>query len=75
MAAARGSRRVRGVRLLGFCGEAGEQSELDFLVVEKSGKSRRKEMFRLHGRYPANAHSQADILVVSEAGFAEWASS
>ncbi|MEW6381179.1 MAG: nucleotidyltransferase domain-containing protein [bacterium] len=53
-------------------GEAREQSDLDFLVVEKSLKSRRTEMVRLHDAIRP-MRIPVDILVVSEAAFTEWA--
>ena len=53
-------------------GDAREQSDLDFLVIQQKVKSRRKEMVRLHDvlrpmRIPV------DVLVASEATFNEWA--
>ncbi len=53
-------------------GDAREQSDLDFLVIEREVKSRRREMVRLHDvlrpmRIPV------DVLVASEATFDEWA--
>lgn len=53
-------------------GEARDSSDLDFLVIQREVKSRRREMVRLHDvlrpmRIPV------DVLVISEALFAEWA--
>ena len=53
-------------------GDAREQSDLDFLVVEKALKSRRKEMVRLHDAIRP-MRIPVDILVVSEDAYAEWA--
>ena len=53
-------------------GDAREQSDLDFLVVEREVKNRRKEMVRLHDAI-RSMHIPVDILVVSEASFTEWA--
>jgi predicted nucleotidyltransferase len=52
-------------------GEASEESDLDFLVIEPEVKARRDEMVRLRDvlrplRIPV------DILVTSEATFNEW---
>lgn len=53
-------------------GKADEQSDLDFLVIEREFKSRREEMVRLSDvlrplRIPV------DILVASEKVFNDWA--
>jgi len=53
-------------------GDAREQSDLDFLVVEKAVNSRRKEMVRLHDAIRP-MRIPVDILVISESAFAEWA--
>jgi len=52
-------------------GDAGEQSDLDFLVVQKEVKDRRREMVHLQDilrpmRIPV------EVLVVSESKFSEW---
>jgi len=52
-------------------GDAVEQSDLDFLVVEDNLKNRRKEMVRLHDAVRP-MHIPVDILVVSESTFHEW---
>lgn len=53
-------------------GDAREQSDLDFLVVEQIVKSRRKEMVRLHDAI-RQMRIPIDILVASESTFNEWA--
>lgn len=53
-------------------GEAGAQSDLDFLVVEQAVRSRRKEIVRLRDAI-RSMRIPVDILVVSEATFSEWA--
>ena len=53
-------------------GDAREQSDLDFLVVERVLKGRRKEMVRLHDAI-RSMHIPVDILVTSESVFNEWA--
>lgn len=53
-------------------GDARAQSDLDFLVVEKTVESRRREMVRLHDSI-RSMRIPADILVVSETVFDEWA--
>lgn len=53
-------------------GDAREQSDLDFLVVESVLKNHRKEMVRLHDAIRP-MRIPADILAVSEAVFNEWA--
>lgn len=53
-------------------GDAREGSDLDFLVVESALKSRRREMVRLRDAIRP-MRIPADILVVSESTFAEWA--
>lgn len=53
-------------------GEAGEQSDLDFLVVEPEVRSRRAEMVRLRDVLrPLKV--PADVMVVSRKTFDEWA--
>ncbi|MEW6358272.1 MAG: nucleotidyltransferase domain-containing protein [Planctomycetota bacterium] len=53
-------------------GDAREKSDLDFLVVERSVKGRRREMVRLHDAIRP-MRIPADILVASESAFEEWA--
>jgi predicted nucleotidyltransferase len=53
-------------------GDARDESDLDFLVVEKSVESRRREMVRLHDSI-RSMRIPVDILVVSETAFEEWA--
>ena len=53
-------------------GDAREQSDLDFLVVERALRNRRKEMVRLRDAI-RSMRIPVDILVVSESTFAEWA--
>jgi predicted nucleotidyltransferase len=53
-------------------GDAREQSDLDFLVVEQELKSRRKEMVRLHDAI-RSMRIPVDIIAVSESTFNEWA--
>ncbi len=53
-------------------GEARENSDLDFLVVQREVKSRRREMVRLHDVLRP-MHIPVDVLVISEALFTEWA--
>lgn len=52
-------------------GDAGPDSDLDFLVIEPSVKSRREEMVRLRDVLrPLGI--PVDVLVTSEAAFHEW---
>jgi predicted nucleotidyltransferase len=53
-------------------GDAREKSDLDFLVVERKVKNRRKEMVRLHDAI-RSMRIPVDILVVSQSTFDEWA--
>ncbi len=53
-------------------GDARKQSDLDFLVVEQTLRSRRKEMVRLHDAI-RSMRIPVDILVTSEFTFNEWA--
>ncbi|MFC1974909.1 nucleotidyltransferase domain-containing protein [Chloroflexota bacterium] len=53
-------------------GDAREKSDLDFLVVERKVKNRRKEMVRLHDTI-RSMRIPVDILVVSQSTFDEWA--
>jgi predicted nucleotidyltransferase len=53
-------------------GDAREKSALDFLVVKREVKNRRKEMVHLHDAIRA-MRVPADILVVSQSTFDEWA--
>ena len=52
-------------------GDARKQSDLDFLVIERMLKSRRKEMVRLHDAIRP-MRIPVDILVASESTFNEW---
>ncbi len=52
-------------------GNASENSDLDFLVVEKEFLSRRTEMVRLR-RVLSHLRIPVDIIVVSERIFNEW---
>jgi uncharacterized protein len=52
-------------------GDAGEDSDLDFLVVEPIVRSRRKEMVRLREALRP-LRIPADVLVVSRAVFDAW---
>jgi predicted nucleotidyltransferase len=52
-------------------GNAGPESDLDFLVVEPRVKSRRDEMVRL-GDVLRALGIYADVLVMSEQDFQEW---
>lgn len=52
-------------------GDAQKQSDLDFLVIEKTLKNRRKEMVRLHDAI-RSMRIPVDILVISESTFKEW---
>jgi len=52
-------------------GDAREQSDLDFLVVEQTIKSRRKEMVYLHDAIRPMS-IPVDIIPISEATFNEW---
>jgi len=52
-------------------GDAGKQSDLDFLVVQKEVKGRRREMVHLQDIL-RSMRIPVDILVVSESGFSEW---
>ena len=54
------------------CGKPGEDSDLDFLVVEKELKARRMEMVRLR-RILRPLRIPVDIIVVSEQVFNDWA--
>lgn len=53
-------------------GEAREDSDLDFLVVEAEVESRRKEMVRLR-RVLSPLRIPVDVLVTTERTFREWA--
>ncbi len=53
-------------------GDAGRQSDLDFLVVQQTVKNRRKTMVRLQDAL-RSLYVPADILVASQAQFDEWA--
>jgi predicted nucleotidyltransferase len=53
-------------------GEAREDSDLDFLVVEEEVESRRNEMVRLR-RVLSPLRIPVDILVTTERIFREWA--
>ena len=53
-------------------GKADENSDLDFLVVEKELKARRMEMVRLR-RILSPLRIPIDIIVVSERVFNDWA--
>lgn len=53
-------------------GKADEDSDLDFLVVEKELKARRMEMVRLR-RILRPLRIPVDIIVVSEQVFNDWA--
>lgn len=53
-------------------GEAREDSDLDFLIVEAEVKSRRKEMVRLR-RVLSPLRIPVDVLVTTERIFQEWA--
>jgi predicted nucleotidyltransferase len=53
-------------------GKADEDSDLDFLVVEKELKARRMEMVRLR-RILRPLRIPVDIIVVSEKVFNDWA--
>jgi predicted nucleotidyltransferase len=66
--------RPQKIYLFGFYarGDAREQSDLDFFVVEKALKSRREEMVRLHDAIRP-MRIPVDILVISEDAYAEWA--
>ncbi|MEW6618712.1 MAG: nucleotidyltransferase domain-containing protein [bacterium] len=52
-------------------GDAREQSDLDFLIVEQTIKSQRKEMVYLHDAIRSMC-IPVDIIPVSEATFNEW---
>lgn len=52
-------------------GNARENSDLDFLVVEQILKNRREEMVRLHDAI-RSMRIPVDILAVSESDFSEW---
>ena len=52
-------------------GEAGKRSDLDFLVIERKVKNRRKEMVRLNDSL-RSLRIPVDILVASEKTFREW---
>ncbi len=52
-------------------GDSRENSDLDFLVVEKTVKNRRREMVRLHDSIRP-MRIPVDILVVSETAFNNW---
>ena len=52
-------------------GDTREESDLDFLVVEKSVKNPRREMVRLHDSI-RSMRIPVDIIVVSETSFEEW---
>ena len=53
-------------------GDAREKSDLDFLIVKREVKSRRKEMVHLHDAL-RTMRIPVDILVVSQSTFDEWA--
>ncbi len=53
-------------------GDAGPESDLDFLVVQPLVKARRNEMVRLSDTLRGMG-IHADVLVVSEENFQEWA--
>lgn len=53
-------------------GDAGPESDLDFLVVQPRVRARRKEMVRLSDTL-RRLGIHADVLVVSEENFHEWA--
>lgn len=53
-------------------GDAGPNSDLDFLVIEREVADRHAEMVRL-GREVRSLGVPVDIVVVSEAYAAEWA--
>ena len=53
-------------------GEPSEDSDLDFLVVEKELKARRMEMVRLR-RILSPLRMPVDIIVVSANAFEDWA--
>ncbi len=52
-------------------GDARENSDLDFLVVEESCQSRRREMVRLHDALRP-MRIPADVVVVNSRAFREW---
>ncbi|MFQ5631503.1 MAG: nucleotidyltransferase domain-containing protein [bacterium] len=52
-------------------GEAHKRSDLDFLVIKREVKNRRKEMVRLSDTL-RSMRIPVDILVASEATFREW---
>jgi predicted nucleotidyltransferase len=52
-------------------GNPGEESDLDFLVVQPEVQDRRAEMVRLR-RVLSPLRVPVDILVVSETAFREW---
>ncbi|MBS1868481.1 MAG: nucleotidyltransferase domain-containing protein [Actinobacteria bacterium] len=52
-------------------GDAGPDSDLDFLVIERDVPNRHEEMVRL-GREVASLGVPIDVLVVSEAYAEEW---
>jgi len=52
-------------------GEARENSDLDFLIVEHKIKSQRKEMVRLHDAIRP-MRLPVDVLVTGEEQFNEW---
>lgn len=52
-------------------GDAHDRSDLDFIVIEKEIKSRRKEMVRLQDVL-RSMRIPIDIIVVSENTFHEW---
>jgi len=52
-------------------GDARERSDLDFMVVQKTIKNRRKEMVRLQDAL-RSMRIPVDVLVVSESTFNEW---
>jgi uncharacterized protein len=53
-------------------GNARDQSDLDFMVIESEVPDRHKEMLRLHDVL-RSLHIPVDVLVVSEANFNYWA--
>lgn len=52
-------------------GAAREHSDLDFLVVERDVRSKRKEMVRLHDALRP-MHIPVDIVVARESTFEKW---
>ena len=52
-------------------GDAREHSDLDFLVVEREVRNKRREMVRLHDVL-RSMRIPVDIVVATEAAFEEW---